>query len=758
MPATRLLFLSANPADTTRLALDEEVRAIQLRLRSSGADACFTLSSEWALRAEEIQTALLRHRPHLVHFSAHGLPTGELCLVRGDGDRPDLVLPEALRDLFQVLAGDILCIVLNACHSIHAAQKLAEVLPCAVGMAGAVSDSAAIAFAAGFYEALAFGRSVHSACELGRSQIRLAHLSGEYGIPQVVHRETVEPKQLFVLRSKKRNSLNESQRFILGERLQSLYVMRGSHRQNDLPVADLENEIVSIKRQQRQGHQLNAGEVLDERYSLLEIVGQGGFAKVWQAIDLVDRRLVALKVLRGDLNGIHQLDRFERGAHKMLELNHPHIVRVLSKPTEYEGFHYFAMEYVRGGDLAHAVLSRKLSQAQALQAVLHAGKALQYAHEHGLIHRDVKPSNILLDEGGDGRLTDFDLVWAADTTGGTRTGAMGTFLYAAPELLEDAGRIDHRADVYALGMTALFVLYGRNLPSRLLQDCASFVKRLDVASSIKAIITRAIAWNSEERYPTAEAFVTKLEQALLQAGLTASDSAGLGSGLSQFALMADTANPVSKGLLSLKKISSASSLSWKQNRSVLIISWGAALCAALGLVFVVGWRVHSQLQERKALGLSTGAQRWSEVSSKVETHSALNSPGGESRGKILPPLESSKNPNENIVDTKQSKLIKTNRSVRRKFSLSCTPVSRLGSILEQQIYKCANGINEEWRGTSLVLPFTTSSDGRPVFTIDPAPLGPRPLLQCLRDIVSNSRTSEFGSLPRVGSLLRCTVR
>jgi serine/threonine protein kinase len=313
----------------------------------------------------------------------------------------------------------------------------------------------------------------------------------------------------------------------LSERIQNLCLDRARQLQQGLSITKLDREIAEIKRQQRQGSQLTEGEILSERFSLLEVIGQGGFAKVWLAFDLLAQQLVAVKVLHADLSSGHQIERFRRGALKMQGLSHPHIVRVLSEPEEYAGFHFFAMEHVAGGDLAHAVTSGRLDQARALRAVLQAGQALEHAHQRGLIHRDVKPGNILLDAEYGAKLTDFDLVWAADTTGGTRTGAMGTFLYAAPEAMEDASRVDCRADVYALGMTALFVLYGRNLPAHLFQDRSAFLLRLDAHADIKDVIARSLAWNPDQRPATATQFNNELERALQHAGIIASNSSPL---------------------------------------------------------------------------------------------------------------------------------------------------------------------------------------------------------------------------------------
>jgi serine/threonine protein kinase len=129
------------------------------------------------------------------------------------------------------------------------------------------------------------------------------------------------------------------------------------------------------------------------------------------------------------------------------------------------------------------------------------------------VHRDVKPSNILLDGEGQPYLTDFDLVTAPDTTGGTRTGAMGTFLYAPPEMLERPQEADARADVYGLGMTMAFMLHGEPLPHASVRDASSFVKSLALAAPYRLVLGRAVAWKPEHRLADAGEFCQALRTA-----------------------------------------------------------------------------------------------------------------------------------------------------------------------------------------------------------------------------------------------------
>lgn len=300
----------------------------------------------------------------------------------------------------------------------------------------------------------------------------------------------------------------------LRDELEGLYREREVRRLHGLKTNDVDSQIVEIKRIQRQVPKLQEGEVLADRYRLLEVIGRGGFANVWQAMDRASRRLVAVKVLhieQGDES--RRIERFIRGARQMRNLTHPNIVRVLDGPAEYHGFHFFVMDFVFGGDLHHAIISRIIGRSIALNAILQVGSALDFAHQNGLVHRDVKPHNILLDETKQALLTDFDLVWAPDSTGGTRTGAMGTFLYAAPEEMEDASRVDKRVDVYSLAMSTVFVLYGKGLPRQVLDSRAIFIDRLNCPEPVKALLRRATASDPEDRPSTATDFCAELQRA-----------------------------------------------------------------------------------------------------------------------------------------------------------------------------------------------------------------------------------------------------
>ena len=152
-----------------------------------------------------------------------------------------------------------------------------------------------------------------------------------------------------------------------------------------------------------------------------------------------------------------------------------------------------------GGDLRRAVLGEELPQEKVLPVILAVGDALAFAHEKGVIHRDIKPANILLD-GDRPKLTDFDLVRAFDTTGGTQTqGMLGTVLYAAPEMLNDAKSTTTAADVYSLAMTAVFAFHGKDLPPDIWRRPEAFLEKLTCFPALRAALGHGISWEPEDR-------------------------------------------------------------------------------------------------------------------------------------------------------------------------------------------------------------------------------------------------------------------
>ena len=168
----KILFLAANPKDTDALRLGEEIRQIKERLRLADLRDEFVVEQEWAVRVTDLQGHLLRHRPHIVHFSGHGSKSGQVVLEDQSGNSKP-VRSDALKRLFATLKDNVRCVILNACYSEAQAKEIVESIDCVVGMTQAIPDESAILFAASFYQALGYGQNIQKAFDLGCMQIQL---------------------------------------------------------------------------------------------------------------------------------------------------------------------------------------------------------------------------------------------------------------------------------------------------------------------------------------------------------------------------------------------------------------------------------------------------------------------------------------------------------------------------------------------------------------------------------------------------------
>ena len=178
MDTISILFVSADPTDASRLRLGEEFREIQEKLKLAKQRDRFKLElPQLSVRPADISQALLDVQPQIVHFSGHGSSTGALCFENQVG-QTQFVQPDALAALFEQFANQIDCVLLNACYSETQANAIAEHVEFVIGMNQAIGDSAAIAFAIGFYQALGAGRTIEESYKLGNVQIRLQ------GIPE----------------------------------------------------------------------------------------------------------------------------------------------------------------------------------------------------------------------------------------------------------------------------------------------------------------------------------------------------------------------------------------------------------------------------------------------------------------------------------------------------------------------------------------------------------------------------------------------
>lgn len=180
----KILFLSADPTDATRLRLSKEQREIRDQLSRSKLRERFELHERMAVRPHDFSQALLDIKPSIVHFSGHGYASGEICIE----DQSGTTLPiseNSLVELFSIFKKSVKCVLLNACYSESQANAIATQIQYVIGMNKDIGDEAAIAFSVGFYQALGAGSSIKEAFNLGRAQIGLHGLS-EQDIPTLI--------------------------------------------------------------------------------------------------------------------------------------------------------------------------------------------------------------------------------------------------------------------------------------------------------------------------------------------------------------------------------------------------------------------------------------------------------------------------------------------------------------------------------------------------------------------------------------------
>ena len=238
---------------------------------------------------------------------------------------------------------------------------------------------------------------------------------------------------------------------------------------------------------------------------IIELVGQGGMGAVYKARQRNLDRLVALKVFLYRANDPEFAERFKREARALGRLSHPNIVAVHNFGIR-EGMHFLIMEFVDGLNLRQISEEDTLEPQHAIQLVPELCDALQYAHSEGVIHRDIKPENILLDTRGRIKIADFGLAKIAGTgpdAGLTHTQqVMGTWNYMAPEQKERPTEVDHRADIYSLGVVIYEMLTGE-LPLGRFQVPSA---KASIDTRLDEVVMRALEKEPERRYQHASEF------------------------------------------------------------------------------------------------------------------------------------------------------------------------------------------------------------------------------------------------------------
>jgi hypothetical protein len=249
-------------------------------------------------------------------------------------------------------------------------------------------------------------------------------------------------------------------------------------------------------------------------YQLQRLLGRGGMGEVYLAVQLSLERKVAVKLLPSDLATDEVfVARFEKEAAALASLSHPNIVAIVDKGCA-QSTYYLVMEYIDGKSMREVMRAPQFDAATAVKMVVDVARAVDYAHSKGVIHRDLKPENILFDEqaGGIAKVTDFGLAGFVDDASGRfnvteADVSMGTLSYMAPEQRVDAKKVDHRADIYSLGVILYELLVGE-VPAGNFDSPSQRKPGLD--RRLDAIVGRCLRSSPADRYARASELIADL--------------------------------------------------------------------------------------------------------------------------------------------------------------------------------------------------------------------------------------------------------
>jgi len=275
---------------------------------------------------------------------------------------------------------------------------------------------------------------------------------------------------------------------------------------------------------------------LSGRYRLEEMIASGGMGEVWRGHDDNDNRPVAIKILLSSMNDDPGfVARFRAEARAMAAVNHAGVVRIYDFDTDPAVGTYLVMQYIDGESLSRTLSRvRRLTAARTMALVAQAGDALDAVHRVGVVHRDVKPGNLLVRRNGTLVLSDFGIARGADAAALTAPGSVvGTAAYIAPEVAM-GDRATPLSDVYSLGVVAYQCLAGRrpfdggspmDIATRQVREAPPPLPR-DVPAAAIAVVDRALAKRPEQRFPSAHDFAEEARRVAALLGATGPVRAG----------------------------------------------------------------------------------------------------------------------------------------------------------------------------------------------------------------------------------------
>ena len=335
--------------------------------------------------------------------------------------------------------------------------------------------------------------------------------------------------------------------------------------------------------------------LVDNRYELRALTGSGGMADVFLAHDRVLDRTVALKLLKGRFAQDEEfVERFRREAKSAAALSNPHIVTIFDRGETENSTYYIAMEYVPGGDLGDLIEGEgRLTPSRATEIALQVAEALQIAHERGVIHRDIKPRNILITGSGHAKVADFGIARAAEaTTISHRGDILGSVKYMSPEQAT-AKAVGPESDLYSLGVVLYEMLTGgvpfevktpEDVPAKHAGGPPPRPGELnpEVPKALDAIVVKLLAADSQDRYGNAAELLEELgrvRDGLFPAVPSSNEATTVALGNSMVPIPAPPASGSAGGARSR----------WLSGRRLWILTVLVALIGVLAGLGILGW-------------------------------------------------------------------------------------------------------------------------------------------------------------------------
>lgn len=497
----KILLLSANPKNTTKLRLDEETREIEQRLERARLRDNFRLFSKVAVRSRDFQRAMLDYNPQVVHFSGHGGGEEGIALEDETGQMK-LVDTGALKALFK-LYPDVQCVLLNACYSEIQAEALSECIPYVIGMSEQISDRAAIEFSVAFYDALGAGEEMDFAFNYACVAIQMAGISQQAHIP-ILHRKSAskqspqfyvtaqEPELLSLANSSgKVNQLDDVIKLnAIGESSRKTEVLRNNTKiDHPINVQEAPNNPQDLNIASHQAYYLDSRDLIRTKkgtYQLVSILAQGDLTTVYEGIQISSDRVLR-KIIVKVANNIKDNDLLTNEAQLLRLLQRDNSPQIKHFPilSDYfftsDGCHATVLELIEGFDLisVREKYFDGLPEEHVVWILERALSALGFAHNNGIIHTNIEPTHLII-RPRDHNVYLIDWSYGINLTDPTNN----TFKclnaeFSAPEV-SDKGKPLPASDLYSLGKTMIYLLGGNltsnSLPKKIDKRLVSFVQ------------------------------------------------------------------------------------------------------------------------------------------------------------------------------------------------------------------------------------------------------------------------------------------